>query len=157
MENIGCGHAQEDEQAREEVHPDAALPEGIEESGTDLQADGEDEEDKAEILHEGEDGRVGAEAEMAQQDPQKDDPRGPDGDAADLEASEVQAGRDDDGKKEDGMGDARPEKQFLQHNLSAIVARCGHKNTKKLAQSAFWLFHLSRLRCKFVPKFDYLC
>ena len=92
----GHEHGEQDHPGGEQVHGHATLPEGMEEAGADLQADGEDEEDESEVLHERQRGRVGPEAEMADQDAQEEDPGGSDGDTFDLDLAEQQARGDDE-------------------------------------------------------------
>ena len=66
--------AEQDHARREQVETHAALAERLEETGTDLHADGEYEQDESEFFHEGQRGRIGAQAEMAEQDAEEQDP-----------------------------------------------------------------------------------
>ena len=98
--------AQQDEAGGQEVELDTAGAEGVEETGSDLQSDRKDEQDQAEVFHEGKHGRVHQKPEMAGQDAQEEDPGGADRDALYLEAAEPQAGRDHQGEQKDAMCDA---------------------------------------------------
>ena len=60
----------------EQVHRYSALPEGVEETRTHLQAYGKHEKNQPEVLDESEDGGVGPEAEVAEQDSYEKDPGG---------------------------------------------------------------------------------
>ena len=113
MDEPGHQDGQQYQSDGKEVHDDTAFLEGMEESGADLQADGKDKEDQAEILDEGKGRRIGPETEMTQQDTYKQDPGRANRYTLDLETSQIQAQSDDDGEKQDGMGDSRTEKQIL--------------------------------------------
>ena len=117
-------HAEQDHSRCEQVEAHAALAERLEEAGTDLHADGEDEQDEPEFLHEGQRGRIGAEAEMAEQDPEEQDPGGADRDPLDLLLPEPEARGDDDGEKQDRMGDARAQEQLF-HGAKIQKRRLG--------------------------------
>ena len=73
MYGQGEGDAQEDDGGGQEVEGDAAALEGGEEAGTDLHADGVDEEDEPELFEEVHDDGVDGEAEVAHEDADEED------------------------------------------------------------------------------------
>lgn len=75
----------------------------MEESRADLKSDAEHEQDKAEVLHECQNMRVSPEAEVAEENSDKEDPCGADGYSLELESAEVKAKCDYRCKKKDGM------------------------------------------------------
>ena len=89
-----------------EVHGDSALLEGMEETGAYLQPYRENEQDEAEVLHEGERCGVGAEAEVAENDAYEQDPGGTYGDTLDFETPQEESEGDYDCKEQYCMGNA---------------------------------------------------
>ena len=63
----------------------------MEEAGAHLQADGKDEEDETELLHEVEDTQIGPEAQMTHQDAHEQNPGGSQGDAFHFESAQIEA------------------------------------------------------------------
>ena len=93
---------------------DASVLECGEESGADLQADREDEEDEPELLDEVPDLAVDGHAEVAGDDPDEEDPGDAERDALDLDLSEEDAEGDDQCEGQHGMRDAVSEEEGIQ-------------------------------------------
>ena len=77
----------------------------MQESRTDLKSDAEYEQDKTEVLHECQDMRVAPEAEVAEENADKEDPCGADGNSLELEFAQIKAEGDYHSKEKDGMRD----------------------------------------------------
>jgi len=77
----------------------------MEESRADLKSDAEHEQDKAEVFHECQNMRVSPEAEVAEENADKEDPCGADGYSLELESAEIKAEGNYHSKKKDGMCD----------------------------------------------------
>ena len=112
---------EQDHSEGEQIELDAAGQERMEESGTHLQSDAEDEQDQTEVLHEGKDGRVDTKAEMAGQDAQEQDPGRTDGDPLDLETPQPEAGCDHEGEQQDAVGDTGTGEQILHRRALSLI------------------------------------
>ena len=104
MDDEGRGDGQQHEAESQHVHRQAVLAEGMEEAGAHLQADGEDEQDEAEILDEGQHHGVDFQPEMAEEDAHEQNPGGADGYSLNLELAEKQTRCYDEGQDENRAG-----------------------------------------------------
>ena len=99
-------HGAEDHDRRgEHVHLHALLPQRREEAGAELQADGEDEQDQPELLHEIERVMIDRFAEVPDEDAREKHARRAEADAAELQAAERHAHHAHEGEHADGMRD----------------------------------------------------
>ena len=100
------GDVQGDEQYRQPVEAHASLLERGEETGANLQSDGEDKQNQTKFLDKLEYARIDAEAEVADEDADKEDKSDAKRDALDFCLAKDDADGDDDGVDEDGVGHA---------------------------------------------------
>ena len=118
----------------------------MEESRTDLESYGEDEQDQAEFFHESNHERIRTESEMTEQDGKEEYPGGTDGDTLDLETGQIQAGCDNYGEKEDAVSNTCPCKQF-DHNAKIPI-----KGIISEDQDAFLSARLTRRQINLVKR-----
>ncbi len=99
-------HGSEDDNHRSErVHPHSLLAQRGEEAGAELQADGEDEQNQAELLHEIERVMIHRFAEMPDEDAGEEHPRCAEADSAELHAPQRHAEHAYEGEHPDGVRD----------------------------------------------------
>jgi Phage integrase family len=99
-------HGPEDHNHRSErVHPHSLLAQRGEEAGAELQADGEDEQDQAELLHEIKRVMIHRFAEMPDEDAREEHPRRSEADSAELHAPQRHAKHAHEGEHADGVRD----------------------------------------------------
>ncbi len=113
VKHIGRQHTQQHDGRGERHQRHAAVLERREETGTHLQADGEDEENQAELLDEVEHGRVDGHAEVAQGDAHEENPRDSQRHAAHLHLAQQQTARDSQCQRQDRVGDSLLTKKGL--------------------------------------------
>ena len=111
-------HRKKDVHHGQEVHLDPAAAEGVEETGADLKAYREHEKDKAELLHEMEDVKVGLEPKMPHQDARKEDPGGAQRDAFHFEPAKIEADSYHKRKQKDCVGYPLPKEQIMHQNTA---------------------------------------
>ena len=111
MDNIGRRHAQQHDGRSAAHQRHAAVLERGEETGTHLQADGEDEENQTEFLDEVQDFVIDRHVQAAQGDAHEKDPRDAERHAADLDLAEQNAQRDGQRENQHRMGDAAAEEK----------------------------------------------
>ena len=126
MDDVGREDAEQDDGRGAPDEGDASVLEGGEESGSDLQADREDEEDEPELLDEVADLAVDGHPEVAGDDPDEEDPGDSERDALDLDLSEEDAEGDDQREGQDGMSDAVSEEEGIQpvHIFASFRPKC---------------------------------
>ena len=118
----GDGHERSDQ---DDPHPEdiqfhAAFPEGVEETGTDLEAQGVHEDDQAEILRESQHLRVDGQAEMTGQDTAEENEGDTQRNTGDLDPSQHQTGDDDQENDHDRLHGGITGKKCLQETHSHL-------------------------------------